>query len=167
MEKGVLQRLFGFLGDPFHRWKADPHSCGGPGDTRRHRLTAIEGGRGKDDRDGNERTKPCAVTGIPYSSDAAEKTVETEEESIMRNIAKYMFVTATVAAAVFALGACGGGGGSQNAASVPVVSTGTMTKGSVIVNGVRFTAAAGATIRVDDNPGATEGTVSPGREMRH
>jgi hypothetical protein len=45
------------------------------------------------------------VIGIPYSSDAEEKTVETEEESIMKNIAKYMFVTATIAVAVFALSA--------------------------------------------------------------
>ncbi|MBI5740666.1 MAG: hypothetical protein HZA16_08085 [Nitrospirae bacterium] len=57
---------------------------------------------------------------------------------------------------------CGGGGGGGNDAGAggagpkAVVSTGTMTKGSVIVNGVRFNAA-GASITIDDNPGAEAG----------
>lgn len=152
MEKSVLQRVFGFLCDLFQQGKADPPSCGDPGDKRRNRLTAIEGGRGKEDREGNGRIKPCAVIGIPYSSDAAEKTVETEEESIMRSIAKYMFGTAAVAAAVFVLSACGGGGGgTTGGTSTPVVSAGTMTKGSVIVNGIRFEDTA-ANISADDTP---------------
>jgi hypothetical protein len=50
MEKSVLQRLIGFLRDLPRQRKADP--------------------------EGTERTKPCAVIGIPYSSDAAEETVE-------------------------------------------------------------------------------------------
>lgn len=48
-------------------------------------------------------------------------------------------VVVFAAVAVLALFACGGGGGGDPApAGVAVVSTGTMTKGSVIVNGVRF-----------------------------
>jgi len=119
-------------------------------------------------REGNERTKPCAVIGIPYSSDAAADTVEEEnEENVMKNIPKFMFVFAAAAAAVFALSACGGGGGGvSGATSSPVVSTGTMTKGSVIVNGVRFTAAAGATIKIDDNPGRPEAELRDGMEVK-
>lgn len=49
-----------------------------------------------------------AVIGIPYSSDAAKETVEKEEEDVMKSIAKYMFVSAAVAVAAFALSACGG-----------------------------------------------------------
>ncbi len=105
MEKSALQRLFGFLFDLSDQRKADPPSGDDPGDKSRPRLTSIEGGKGKEDREGNERRKPCAVIGIPYSSDAAEETVEKEEESIMKSIAKYMFVFAAVAAAVFALSA--------------------------------------------------------------
>lgn len=76
-----------------------------------------------------------------------------------------IFATATLAVAVvFTLTACADSksgmfnpllfiaGGSNTA----VISAGTMTKGSVIVNGVRFTAAAGAAIRIDDNPNRLE-----------
>jgi hypothetical protein len=154
MEKSVLQRLFGFLCDLSSQRKADPHSDGDPGDKRRPRPTATEGGKGKEDREGNEREKPCAVIGIPYSSDAAEERGEKEKECIMKSNAKYMFVIAAVAAAVFALSVCGwGGGGAPGATSAPVISTGTKTKGSVIVNGVRF-----------EDPLANE---SLGRETRH
>lgn len=149
MEKSVLQRLFGFLFDLSDQRKADPPSDDDPGDKKRPRLTVIEGGKGKEDREGNERIKPCAVIGIPYSSDAAEETVEKEEESIMKSIAKYMFVFAAVAAAVFALSACGGGGGSTVQGSSPAISAGTMAKGSVIVNGIRFEDTA-ANIHPDD-----------------
>ena len=172
MEKSVLQRLFGFLRDLSDQRKGDPPSGDDPGDKLRPRLTVIEGGKGKGEWDGNERRKPCAVIGIPYSSNAADDTVEEEEESIMKNIAKYMFVFAAVAAAVFALSACGGGGGGTSSAGgtagtgTPVVSTGTMTKGSVIVNGVKFTAAAGATIKIDDNPGRPEAELRNGMEVK-
>ena len=109
MEKGVLRRLFGFLRDPSDQRKADPPSDGDPGDKGRPRLTAIEGGKGKEDREdreGNERTNPCAVIGIPYSSEAAAHTGEEEkEESDLKNIAKFMFVSAGAAVAVFFLGA--------------------------------------------------------------
>jgi hypothetical protein len=154
MEKNILQRLFGFLWDLSYQRKADPPSGDDPGDKWRPRLTVIEGGKGKGKWDGNERRKPCAVIGIPYSSDAADDTVEKEEESIMKHIAKYMYVFAAVAAAAFALSACGGGGGGGGgstppATSAPVVSIGTMTKGSVIVNGVRFEDTA-ANIHPDD-----------------
>ena len=84
----------------------------------------------------------------------------------MKHIAKYMFVFAAVAAAVFALSACGrrrrGGGLGSSAA----ISTGTLTKGSVIVNGVKFTAAAGATIKIDDNPGRPEAELRDGMEVK-
>ena len=143
MEKGVLRRLFGFLRGPPHQRKAES--------------------------EGNERTNPCAVIGIPYSSDAAEETVEKEEEDVMKSIAKYMFVFAAVAVAAFALSACGGGGGgggTTGATSAPAVSTGTLTKGSVIVNGVRFTAATGATIKIDDNPGRPEAELRDGMEVK-
>ncbi len=152
MEKNILQQLFGFLRDLTDQREADPPSGDDPGDKWRPRLTVIEGGKGKGKWDGNERRKPCAVIGIPYSSDAADDTVEKEEESIMKHIAKYMYVFAAVAAAAFALSACGGGGGGGStpvATSAPVVSAGTMTKGSVIVNGVRFEDTA-ANIHPDD-----------------
>jgi hypothetical protein len=108
MKKGVLQRLFGFLRGLPDRTKADPPTCSDPGCCRRPRLTVIEGGTGMNDREGNERKKPCAVIGIPYSSDAAdmveEEEEEEEEERVIRNIAKFMFVFAA-AAAVLALNA--------------------------------------------------------------
>lgn len=166
MGKNILQRLFGFLWDPSEPGKANPSSGDDPGDNGRPRLTVIEGGKGNGEWDGNERRKIPAVIGIPYSSDAADDTVEKEEESVMKHIAKYMFVTAAVAAAVFALSACGGGGGSTVQGSSPGISAGTMTKGSVIVNGVKFTAAAVKTIRVDDNPNATELELRDGMEVK-
>jgi len=107
MEKSVLQRLFGFLRNLPDRTKANPPSGCDPGTDRRPRLTVIEGGIGKEVREGNEREKPCAVIGIPYSSDAEDMVEEEdeEEESVMKNISKYMFLFAAVAAAAFALGA--------------------------------------------------------------
>lgn len=157
MEKSVLKRLFGFLRDLTDQRKADPTSGDDPGDKWRPRLTMIEGGKGKGKWDGNERRKPCAVIGIPYSSDAADDTVEKEEESIMKHIAKYMFGIGAVLAAAFALSACGGGGGGTSSAGgtagtgTPVVSAGTMTKGSVKANNVHFLASATAKIRQEDN----------------
>ena len=65
--------------------------------------------------------------------------------------------SASVALVVFLLlaGCGGGGGGYDNGAippsSAPAVSTGVMTKGSVIVNGVRFEDTA-ANITIDDTP---------------
>jgi hypothetical protein len=51
-----------------------------------------------------------------------------------------------------ALAACGGGGGGSTAGgSTPIVSTGTLTKGSAIVNGIRFEDTL-ADITGDDNP---------------
>ena len=81
-----------------------------------------------------------------------------------------------VLAAAFSLVACGGGGGyggggaylppptTSNAAAA--VATGTMTKGSVIVNGVHFTAAAGSAIRIDDNPGRPETELHNGMKVK-
>jgi hypothetical protein len=145
MEKSVLQRLFGFLRDLTDQRKADTPSGDDPGDKWRPRLTMIEGGKGKGKWDGNERRKSSAVIGIPYSSDAAENTVEEEEENIMKHIAKYMFGFAAVAAAGFALSACGGGGGGTSSAGgtagtgTPVVASGTIEKlGSITVGGIKF-----------------------------
>ena len=79
MGTGVLRRLFGFLRDPFCQTEAAPLSGGVPGDKVRPGLTAIERDMGKEvgeNREGNERTKPCAVIGIPYSSEPAEDTAE-------------------------------------------------------------------------------------------
>ncbi len=150
MEKNILQRLAAYLRD-----------------LRQPRLTVIEGGKGKGEWDGNERRKHRAVIGIPYLSDAARSTVEEGKENAMKQMKKYMLAVGAAVAAAFALSACGGGGGGvPGATSAPVVSTGTMTKGSVIVNGVRFTAAAGAAIKVDDNPNATELELRDGMEVK-
>ena len=139
MGKSILQRLAEYLRDLTAQGEAAPPSAGDPDDKRQPRLIAIEGGKGKGEPDGNEREKPCAVIGIPYSSDAADETAENEEEDAMKQMKKYMYGVGAAVAAVFALSACGGGGGgTPGATSAPVVSTGTMTKGSVIVNGVRF-----------------------------
>lgn len=102
MGKGILQRLFGFLWDLPDQRKADPPSGDDPGDKRRPRLFVIEGGKGKGEWDGKERRKPCAVIGIPYSSDAASDTVEKEEESGMKKVTKYMFAIGAAVAAMFA-----------------------------------------------------------------
>jgi len=150
MERNVLQRIAGYLrdlalkekeGPPSGSRESGPPSSGGVEETGKPRLIAIDGGKGKSDGDGNERGKPCAVIGIPYSSGAAEDTGEDEEECAMnQRKKKYMFAVGAAAAAAIALSACGGGGGggASGAPGAPVVSTGTMTKGSVIVNGVRF-----------------------------
>ena len=152
MGKNILERLAEYLLDFTAQGKAAPPSAGAPDDNPPPRLIAIEGGKCKRERDGNEREKPCAVIGIPYSSDAAEETVENEEEDAMKQMKKYMYGVGAAVTAVFALSACGGGGGgTPGATSAPVVSTGTMTKGSVIVNGVRFEDSL-ADITADDSP---------------
>ncbi|NTW59058.1 MAG: hypothetical protein HGA43_07820 [Nitrospirae bacterium] len=74
-------------------------------------------------------------------------------------------------AALVLLSSCSGGGSSgggatTTTASSPVITTGTMTTGSVIVNGVRFTADSGATIRVDDNPGRPETELRDGMQVK-
>lgn len=74
-----------------------------------------------------------------------------------------------VLSALVILAACssgGGGGSGPSATSTAVVSSGTMAKGSVIVNGVRFMADAGATIRVDDNPGRPEAELRDGMQVK-
>jgi len=80
MGKNILRRLAEYLRDLTVEGEAAPPSAGAPGDKRRPRLVAIEGGKGKRERDGDEPGKPCAVIGIPYSSDAADETVEDEEK---------------------------------------------------------------------------------------
>ena len=71
----------------------------------------------------------------------------------MKSILNSLKVSCTIVA-IAMLAACGGGGGSSSSApSGPAVSKGVITaKGSVFVNGIRFNTA-GATIKVDDNPG--------------
>jgi len=74
-----------------------------------------------------------------------------------------------ILSALVILAACSSGGGSGSGlstTSTAVVSSGTMIKGSVIVNGVRFTADAGATIRVDDNPGRPEAELRDGMQVK-
>jgi len=110
MGKSIFQRLAEYLRDLTAQGEAAPPSAGDPDDKRQPRLIAIEGGKGKGEPDGNEREKPCAVIGIPYSSDAAEETVENEEEDAMKQMKKYMYGVGAAVAAVFALSACGGGG---------------------------------------------------------
>ncbi len=130
MGKSVLQQLAGYLQDLLGEWKAPPPSGGDPGDRVRPRLTAIEGGKGKGEWDGNERRKTRAVIGIPYSSDAAGSTVEKGEGCLMKKIAKYMCVFGTAAAA-FVLSACGGGGSSMG----PTTSAGTTGFTSGVITG--------------------------------
>lgn len=60
----------------------------------------------------------------------------------------------------------GGSGGGTPTTGTAVISTGTMTTGSVIVNGVRFTADTGATIRIDDNPGRPEAELRNGMQVK-
>ncbi|MBI5056520.1 MAG: hypothetical protein HZB61_07900 [Nitrospirae bacterium] len=77
--------------------------------------------------------------------------------------------------AALALIACGGGGGGSSGSSggsgggggtaKAAVMSGTMTKGSVIVNGVEFTVASGASIRIDDNPGRPETELKDGMQV--
>jgi hypothetical protein len=67
------------------------------------------------------------------------------------------------------LSACsggGGGGGGTSATGTAAITQGTMTKGSVIVNGVRFTADTGAAIRIDDNPGRPEAELRDGMQVK-
>ena len=87
MEKSVLQRLFGFFRDLSDQRKAAPPSPVGLHEGGKPRLTAIEGGKGKTGWDGNERRKPAAVIGIPYSSDIADGTMEEKgsDESLRRD----------------------------------------------------------------------------------
>ena len=59
--------------------------------------------------------------------------------------------TLLVALAAALLSACGGGSGGGSGASASTVSTGVMTKGSIIVNGVRFEDTT-ANISIDDTP---------------
>jgi hypothetical protein len=74
-----------------------------------------------------------------------------------------------VLSALVILSACSSGGGSGSGpttTSTAVVASGAMTKGSVIVNGVRFTAGAGAAIRIDDNPGRPETELRDGMQVK-
>ena len=78
-----------------------------------------------------------------------------------------VFQSVSAAFVVFALAGCGGGGGgaASPAASGPAVSQGVITaKGSVFVNGIEFNTT-GATIRIDDNPGA-EGDLKVGMVVK-
>lgn len=93
MGRNILQRLAEYIRDLTGEEEAAPPSAGHPGDKRRPRLVAIEGGKGKGNQDGDEERKPCAVIGIPYSSDAAEETGEDEEhggEDAMNQMRKYI-----------------------------------------------------------------------------
>ena len=82
MRKDILQRLMEYLRGIPSSGNVAPPSTGRCPECGKTRLTAIEGGKGKKDRDGNEQKKPTAVIGIPYSSDAAEETVEDERGGV-------------------------------------------------------------------------------------
>lgn len=74
-------------------------------------------------------------------------------------------------AALVILSSCGGGGSSgggatTTTASAPVIATGAMTTGSVLVNGVRYTADTVAAIRIDDNPGRPESELRNGMQVK-
>lgn len=107
MEKNILQRLMEYLRDIPSSGNVAPPSAERCPECGRPRLTAIDGGKGKKDLDDNEQKKPTAVIGIPYSSDAAEETVEDEEEGedAMKQMKKYMFGVGAAVAAVFFLNA--------------------------------------------------------------
>ncbi len=79
-----------------------------------------------------------------------------------------VFLAALTSAALAALVSCssGGGGGGSTAAGTPAIAMGVMTRGSVILNGVHFTAAPGAGIRIDDNPGRPEAELRDGMEVK-
>ena len=65
------------------------------------------------------------------------------------------------------LAACGGGGGGTGAGSSPATSVGAMTRGSAIVNGIRYTVAASTVIRIDDNnAGHVEAELRDGMEVK-
>lgn len=72
----------------------------------------------------------------------------------MKSLAIRFQMPAAALAAVLALTACGGGGGSTpTGTSGAVVSQGVVTaKGSIFVNGIEYSTS-GATITIDDNPG--------------
>jgi len=86
----------------------------------------------------------------------------------MNRTMKYLQLLPFVAAAGFLLAACGGGGGgSSNPVSPAVTASGTLTKGSFSVNGLKDPrpTLAGATIRVDDNTG-TEDELRDGMQVK-
>jgi hypothetical protein len=72
----------------------------------------------------------------------------------MRKRNEIRFYLIAVATGLLVAAGCSLGG--QSAPGTPVVMTGTMTKGSVIVNGVHFEVGAGTLISVDDESGRTE-----------
>ena len=87
------------------------------------------------------------------------KQVGKEDFVMEKNLTAGIFGSVLLMLGVFFLASCGGGGGDApiQLSSVPGFSAGTLTKGSVIVNGVKFDAAAGATVVIDDNPGTEAG----------
>ncbi|HEX9191216.1 MAG TPA: hypothetical protein VF847_03905 [Candidatus Deferrimicrobiaceae bacterium] len=109
MGKSILQRLAGYVRDLNLTGTANPRPGGERPDGGRGRLSAVGRGKGEGNRGGDDPVKPCAVIGIPYSSDAVGKTEPEEEESAMKTIAKYMFTAVVFAAAAMILAAGGGG----------------------------------------------------------
>ena len=79
----------------------------------------------------------------------------------------FMVVVVLIATGLIGCSSGGGGGmGIAPAGPASSISIGTMKKGSVIVNGVEFTAGGGATIRIDDNPGRPETELRDGMEVK-
>ena len=89
--------------------------------------------------------------------------------SAANGLARSATIAMLLAAGGFLLISCGGGGGGDTpaaATSQPVIAAGTMTVGSVILNGTRFTAGAGASITIDDNPGRPETALRDGMQVK-
>jgi hypothetical protein len=86
---------------------------------------------------------------------------------IMKQKGMYSFLLVLLSVVVIiGCGSSGGGGGGNGGTSATSIkSSGLMTKGSVILNGVTYTIAANATIRIDDNPG-TEGGLDDGMVVK-
>jgi hypothetical protein len=108
MGKNILQRLAEYLRDLTAQGRDAPPPAGAPDDNPRPRLIAIEGGKGKGERDSTGKRNARAVIGIPYSSDTEEETVEDDEEGeedAGKRMKKYMYGVGAAIAAVFVLSA--------------------------------------------------------------
>jgi hypothetical protein len=77
----------------------------------------------------------------------------------------YIPLMALLAVALAACGGGGGGGGTVGSSS-PAISAGTMTKGSAIVNGIRFAVSPTTVIRKDDTTGHAEAELRDGMEVK-
>lgn len=89
---------------------------------------------------------------------------------------KKILLPATSLLLTLALTGCGSSGDSSSAPASatgggeapagPIVTMGAMKKGSVIVNGIKFTLAPGAAVTIDDNPNRPEAELLDGMEVK-